>query len=121
MLALFYAVKAFRHAAIVNTLNQLGAGFDIASTGEINLLRKQKVNRATRFTRTQLKKIKIFAMRCVLVAALLWSITLVEIAKFRQYAHRVGLLLRVAFRSPDCAVDLSKKVWLFTRRSASHY
>jgi ornithine decarboxylase len=106
---LYYAVKAFPHASIVSTLNQLGAGFDIASTGEINLLRKQKVNPRNTIHTHPIKKDKDIKDACVLVAARLWLIITVEINKFRKYAHRVGLLLRVAFRSPDCAVDLSKK------------
>ncbi len=106
---LYYAVKAFPHAAIVNTLNQLGAGFDIASTGEINLLRKQKVNPRNTIHTHPIKKDKDIRDALRFGCSTFVVDNLVEIAKFRQYAHRVGLLLRVAFRSPDCAVDLSKK------------
>lgn len=106
---LYYAVKAFPHAAIVNTLNQLGAGFDIASTGEINLLRKQKVNPRNTIHTHPIKKDKDIrdALRFGCSTFVVDNHT--EISKFRKYAHRVGLLLRVAFRSPDCAVDLSRK------------
>lgn len=106
---LYYAVKAFPHAAIVSTLNQLGAGFDIASTGEINLLRKQKVNPRNTIHTHPIKKDKDIRDALRFGCSTFVVDNLVEIAKFRQYAHRVGLLLRVAFRSPDCAVDLSKK------------
>ena len=106
---LYYAVKAFPHAAIVNTLNQLGAGFDIASTGEINLLRKQKVNPRSTIHTHPIKKDKDIRDALRFGCSTFVVDNLVEITKFRQYAHRVGLLLRVAFRSPDCAVDLSKK------------
>lgn len=106
---LFYAVKAFPHPAIINTLNQLGAGFDIASTGEINLLRKQHVNPRQTIHTHPIKK-----DRDIRDALRFGCSTFVvdnpdEIRKFRKYASRVGLLLRVSFRSPDCAVDLSKK------------
>jgi ornithine decarboxylase len=106
---LYYAVKAFPHSAIVSTLNQLGAGFDIASTGEINLLRKQKVNPRSTIHTHPIKKDKDIRDALRFGCSTFVVDNLVEIAKFRQYAHRVGLLLRVAFRSPDCAVDLSKK------------
>lgn len=106
---LYYAVKAFPHAAIVNTLNLLGAGFDIASTGEINLLRKQKVNPRSTIHTHPIKKDKDIRDALRFGCSTFVVDNLVEITKFRQYAHRVGLLLRVAFRSPDCAVDLSKK------------
>lgn len=106
---LYYAVKAFPHAAIVNTLNKLGAGFDIASTGEINLLRKQQVNPRQTIHTHPIKKDKDIRDALRFGCSTFVVDNPDEIAKFRKYAHRVGLLLRVAFRSPDCAVDLSKK------------
>lgn len=106
---LYYAVKAFPHAAIVNTLNQLGARFDIASTGEINLLRKQKVNPRSTIHTHPIKKDKDIKDALRFGCSTFVVDNHAEISKFRKYAHRVGLLLRVAFRSPDCAVDLSRK------------
>lgn len=106
---LYYAVKAFPHAAIVNTLNTLGAGFDIASTGEINLLRKQQVNPRQTIHTHPIKKDKDIRDALRFGCSTFVVDNPDEIAKFRKYAHRVGLLLRVAFRSPDCAVDLSRK------------
>lgn len=106
---LYYAVKAFPHAAIVNTLNQLGACFDIASTGEINLLRKQKVNPRHTIHTHPIKKDKDIKDALRFGCSTFVVDNHAEISKFRKYAHRVGLLLRVAFRSPDCAVDLSRK------------
>ena len=106
---LYDAVKAFPHAAIVNTLNQLGAGFDIASTGEINLLRKQKVDPRHTIHTHPIKKDKDIRDALRFGCSTFVVDNHDEIGKFGKYAHRVGLLLRVAFRSPDCAVDLSKK------------
>ncbi|MCC7516362.1 MAG: type III PLP-dependent enzyme [Pseudomonadales bacterium] len=106
---LYYAVKAFPHAAIVHTLNKLGAGFDIASTGEINLLRKQKVDPRRTIHTHPIKKDKDIRDALRFGCSTFVVDNQAEIAKFQQYAHRVGLLLRVAFRSPDCAVDLSRK------------
>ena len=40
----FYAVKAFPNESIIRTLDQCGAGFDIASTGETELLRANFIN-----------------------------------------------------------------------------
>jgi ornithine decarboxylase len=106
---LYYAVKAFPHASIVSTLNQLGAGFDIASSGEISLLRKQQVNPRKTIHTHPIKKDKDIRDALRFGCSTFVVDNPAEIKKFRQYAHRVGLLLRVAFRSPDCAVDLSKK------------
>ncbi|HQQ62412.1 MAG TPA: alanine racemase [Pseudomonadales bacterium] len=106
---LYYAVKAFPHAAIVNTLNQLGAGFDIASTGEINLLRSEYVNPRSTIHTHPIKKDRDIRDALRFGCSTFVVDNHAELKKFRKYGSRVGLLLRVSFRSPDCAVDLSKK------------
>ena len=89
---LYYAVKAFPHSAIVNTLNQLGARFDIASTGEINLLRKQKVNPRNTIHTHPIKKDKDIKDALRFGCSTFVVDNHAEISKFRKYAHRVGLL-----------------------------
>lgn len=89
---LYYAVKAFPHAAIVNTLNQLGAGFDIASTGEINLLRKQKVNPRNTIHTHPIKKDKDIRDALRFGCSTFVVDNLVEIAKFRQW-HPIHIVV----------------------------
>ncbi len=106
---LFYAVKAFPHEAIVNTLNQLGAGFDIATTGEISLLRSEHINPRRTIHTHPIKKDRDIRDALRFGCSTFVVDNYAELKKFRKYGSRVGLLLRVSFRSPDCAVDLSKK------------
>jgi ornithine decarboxylase len=106
---LHYALKPLPHPSVVKTLAELGAYFDLATTGEIGLM----------------KALKIAPARCIhthpvkrdgdIRAALDFGLdtfvadNLDEIAKFEKFRRRAALLLRVSFRSPDAVVDLSRK------------
>jgi len=106
---LHYALKPLPHPSVVKTLAELGAFFDLATTGEIGLM----------------KKLGIEPKRCIhthpvkrdgdIRAALDFGLdTFVadnvdEIAKFEKFRRRAALLVRVSFRSPDAVVDLSRK------------
>ncbi|MBT5229480.1 MAG: type III PLP-dependent enzyme, partial [Methylococcales bacterium] len=103
----FFAVKALPHPALVNTLNQQGLGFDIASQGEIELLRAQYINPRCSIHTHPIKKDEDIK------AALRFGCTTFvvdnadELHKFVAYRNRVGLLLRLSFRNSDAQVDLS--------------
>ena len=105
----FYAIKAFPHPEIINTLYQCGVGFDIASSGEIELVRQFYVNpRLTIHTHPIKKNIDIrdslrFGCTTFVVD------NEAEMNKFLPYRNRVGLLLRVSFPNQDAIVDLSRK------------
>ncbi len=106
---LFYAIKSLPHPAMIETLAQLGAGFDIATSGEAELLRAQKAApRHTIHTHPIKRDGDIRdALRfgcTTFVVDNVW-----ELEKFVDFRHRVGLLVRVSFPNPDSPVDLSKK------------
>lgn len=105
----FYAVKAFPHAAIVNTLNQCGAGFDIASTGETELLRSLQINPRHTIHTHPIKKDRDIRDALRFGCTTFVVDNLDEVKKFRDYRQRVALLVRVSFRSADAVVDLSRK------------
>ena len=106
---LHYALKPLPHAAVVACLRDEGAFFDLATTGEVELVKAQG----------------IAAERCIhthpikrdsdIRDALRYGVTTFvadnpdEIKKFVRYRKRAELLLRVSFRSPDAVVDLSRK------------
>src|ERR1700754_3768796 len=106
---LHYALKPLPHAAVVACLRDEGAFFDLATTGEVELVKAQG----------------IAADRCIhthpikrdsdIRDALRYGVTTFvadnpdEIKKFVRYRKRAELLLRVSFRSPDAVVDLSRK------------
>lgn len=106
---LHYALKPLPHAAVVACLRDEGAFFDLATTGEVELVKAQG----------------IAADRCIhthpikrdsdIRDALRYGVTTFvadnpdEIRKFAKHRKRAELLLRVSFRSPNAVVDLSRK------------
>ncbi len=107
--ALHYAVKALPHPEVLATLRDEGSCFDVASAGEIALLREQQVE-AGRTVHTH----PIKSLREIHDALAFGCNTFVvdnsdELHKFSMFRDRAQLLLRVSFRSSDAVVDLSKK------------
>ncbi len=106
---LHYAIKPLPHAAVVATLRDEGAHFDLATSGEVNLVKSVQVD-PTRCIHTH----PIKTDREIRAALDFGVTTFVvdnpfEVEKFIPYRERVNLLVRVSFRSSDAAVDLSKK------------
>jgi len=106
---LHYALKPMPFAPVVATLRDLGANFDVATTGEIKLVRSQRVAAERCIHTHPIKSIAAIA------AALRFGIrTFVadnpdELGKFTAFRRRAELLLRVSFRNPSAVVDLSRK------------
>ena len=106
---LYYALKPLPLAAVIAELRDLGAYFDVATSGEIRLIRRQGVA-ADRCMHTHPIK-----SPAEIAAALRYGIRRFvvdnpdELRKFTRYRKRVELLLRVSFRNPAAVVDLSRK------------
>ncbi len=107
--ALHYALKPLPHPTVVRTLAELDASFDLATVGEIGLVKELGIG-AERCIHTHPVK-RDGDIRAALDFGLQTFVAdnLDEIAKFEKYRHRAALLLRVSFRSPDAVVDLSRK------------
>ena len=105
----FYALKAFPNDAVINSLKQMGVGFDLASSGEIEQIRQHRVNPRRTIHTHPIKKDKDIrdALRFGCTTFVVDNIE--ELKKFRKYRHRVGLLLRLSFRGMTAKVDLSRK------------
>ena len=106
---LYYAIKSLPHPAILELMDGVGAGFDLASSGEIELMRQVNVS-----ARRTLHSHPIKRDGDIRDALRFGCTTFVvdnsdEILKFLPYRHRVGLFIRIAFRSEAAVVDLSKK------------
>lgn len=106
---LYYAVKSLPHAAIVSTLNQLGCGFDLATSGEIELVRQLAVNPLSCIHTHPIKSKKDISDALRYGCTTFVVDNAEELKKFEPYRSRVGILLRVSFRSEGALVDLSKK------------
>lgn len=106
---LFYAIKSLPHPEVIRCLRNLGAGFDIASSGEALLTQGNQI-----FGKSVIHTHPV-KTDAEIVAALRAGCTtfvvdnILELEKFINYKQRVGILLRVAFRNADATVDLSKK------------
>ena len=105
----FYAVKAFPHPDIINTMDQSGVGFDLASSGEIELVRQFYVNPRNTIHTHPIKKNRDIRDSLRFGCTTFVVDNAEEIKKFYPYQNRVGLLLRISFPNPDAIVDLSRK------------
>lgn len=106
---LHYALKPLPHPAVVATLRDEGAYFDLATTGEVDLVKAQGVAPERCIHTHPIKRDSDIR------DALRFGVTTFvadnpdEIRKFVRYRKRAELLIRVSFRSPNAVVDLSKK------------
>lgn len=106
---LYYAIKALPDRNAIRTLAACGAGFDVASAGELALLRSEGVEPRRSIHTHPIKK------PADIKAALRFGCTTfvvdnpAELEKFLPFRHRVGLLLRIRFRNPGAICDLSRK------------
>ena len=107
--SLYYAIKAFPHSEVIRILAEQGCHFDVASEGEIELLKPLKVSGRKTIHTHPIKKIADIkaALRGGSTTFVVDNID--ELNKLISYRQRVGVLLRVSFRNQGAAVDLSKK------------
>src|SRR5450432_1840784 len=106
---LHYALKPLPHAALITTLMGEGAFFDLATNGEVELVRRLGVDPKRCIHTHPIKRDSDIR------TALSFGVTRFvvdnpdELRKFVKFRQRVSLLIRVCFRSPDAVCDLSKK------------
>ena len=106
---LHYALKPLPHASLITTLMAEGAFFDLATNGEVELVRRLGVAPARCIHTHPIKRDGDIR------TALSYGVTRFvadnpdEVRKFVQFRTRASLLIRVSFRSPDAVVDLSRK------------
>lgn len=107
--ALHYAIKPLPHPAVVATLRDEGACFDLATAGEVELVRAAGIEPERCIHTHPIKFDREIR------AALDYGCTTfvvdnpLEVEKFLPYRDRAELLIRVSFRSSDAIVDLSRK------------
>lgn len=106
---LFYALKPLPHPAVVAELRDLGGGFDVATSGEIKLVRAAGVGPERCIhthpikTDAEIRAALRFGIRRFVVD------NPDELRKFRRHRGRAEVLLRLSFRDPTAVVDLSRK------------
>jgi ornithine decarboxylase len=106
---LHYALKPLPRAEVIQVLREEGAWFDLATNGEVDLVRRLGVS-AERCIHTHPIK-RDGDIRTALDFGV--SIFVVdnpdELRKFVKFRQRARLLIRVSFRSPGAVCDLSRK------------
>jgi len=106
---LHYALKPLPHAAVVNTVMAEGGWLDLATTGEVRLVERLGVDPARCIHTHPIKR--DIDIRNALAAGVRIFVcdNPDEVRKFKPYAGKAQLLLRVSFRSPGAVCDLSRK------------
>ncbi len=104
-----FAVKSLPHEGILKVLRDLGCGFDLATSGEIDLVQSLNIKPNVCVHTHPIKKDpEIQAAIDFGVVALVFD-NECELEKFIPYKDKAKLLLRISFPNPHCSEDLSKK------------
>ena len=106
---LHYALKPLPHAAVISTLNAEGAGFDLATNGEVELVRRLKIAPERCIHTHPIKRDSDIRTALAYGVGRFVVDNPDELRKFVKYRNRASVLIRVSFRSPDARCDLSRK------------
>jgi ornithine decarboxylase len=106
---LHYALKPLPHASLITTLKAEGAFFDLATNGEVELVRRLGVAPARCIHTHPIKRDSDIRTALDFGVTRFVADNQDEVRKFEQFRTRCSLLIRVCFRSPDAQVDLSRK------------
>src|SRR3990172_8705269 len=106
---LYYAIKSLPEKAALATLAREGAGFDVATNGELDLLRGIGVNPAATIHTHPIKRDSDISTALQFGCSTFVVDNIDELLKFKDYHSRAEILLRASFRSKDAACDLSRK------------
>jgi ornithine decarboxylase len=106
---LHYALKPLPHWSVINTLQQEGAYFDLATNGEVELVRRLKVAPGRCIHTHPIKRDSDIRTALAYGVNRFVADNADELRKFVKYRNRCSLLIRVSFRSPEARCDLSRK------------
>lgn len=107
--AAYYAIKSLPERTAMATLAAEGAGFDVATSGEIELLRSIGANPAMTIHTHPIKRDQDILDALDFGCDTFVVDNIDELMKFESHRARVRLLLRVSFRAAGAACDLSRK------------
>ena len=123
---LFYAIKSLPERAALAALAAEGANFDIATSGEIELLRSIGADPAATIHTHPIKRDSDIRDALEFGCNTFVVDNIDELAKFEAHRSRARILLRVSFRGKDVKCDLSRKFgcspadvpWMLTQAAA---
>jgi ornithine decarboxylase len=106
---LHYALKPLPERCVVDTLKALGGFFDLATNGEVDLVRKAGVDPRRCIHTHPIKRDSDIREAIRFGVRTFVADNPDELGKFVRHRARSEVLLRVAFRNPAAAADLSRK------------
>jgi len=106
---LHYALKPLPAASVVRTVIEEGGWLDLATTGEVRLVERMGVDPARCIHTHPIKRDSDIRDALEFGVRTFVADNPDEVRKFKPYAGRAALLLRVSFRSPGAVCDLSRK------------
>ncbi len=106
---LHFALKPLPHPAVVRTLLAEGASFDLATTGEVELVAHEGVPADKTIHTHPIKRDADIRAALEYGCCVFVVDNLNELEKFIAYRDEVELLVRLSFRNADVFSDLSKK------------
>jgi ornithine decarboxylase len=106
---LHYALKPLPDRTVVQVLAREGSWFDLATSGEVDLVRDAGIPMSRCVHTHPIKRGADIrhALDCGVTTFVVDNAE--EIGKFDACRARVRLLLRISFRNPDTVIDLSRK------------
>ncbi|HYE04078.1 MAG TPA: type III PLP-dependent enzyme [Planctomycetota bacterium] len=106
---LHYALKPLPHPAVVAALRDEGSSFDLATNGEVDVVREAGVPPSRTIHTHPIKRDGDISYALQYGCTTFIFDNPYELPKFLPYRDRVELLMRLSFRSKDAVVDLSLK------------
>lgn len=106
---LHFALKPLPHPTVVKTLLEEGASFDLATTGEVELVAEQGVPAERTIHTHPIKRDRDIRDALAYGCNVFVVDNLNELEKFIPYKDEVELLVRLSFRNSEAFADLSKK------------
>jgi len=106
---LHYALKPMPHPAVVRTVIEEDGYLDLATTGEVHLVRRLGVDPKRCIHTHPIKRDQDIRNAVAFGVRTFVADNPDEVRKFARYTDSAELLLRVSFRSPGAVCDLSRK------------
>ncbi len=114
-----FAVKSCPQNNMIEEWNNLGGHFDVASTGEIELLENFNIDLSNCIYTHPIKKEREIAFAINRGIRIFVVENYDELNKFMPYQNDVQLMLRLSFSSEDAGIDLSSKFGLMPEHAIS--
>ncbi len=106
---LHFALKPLPHPAVVRALLEEGASFDLATSGEVDLVASQGVPSDRTIHTHPIKRDRDIRDALEYGCNVFVVDNINELEKFIAYKDHVELLVRLSFRNAEAFADLSKK------------